>query len=71
MENNHLNEQKVMNKEKFDNEQQISPFSIETNYNKNLTNEEKLEYLNILIQNAEKNLKANNINKKMSKRRNI
>lgn len=71
MENNHLNEQEVMNKEKFDNKQQISPFSIETNYNKNLTNEEKLEYLNILIQNAEKNLKANNINKKMSKRRNI
>lgn len=66
MENKNLNEQKTLNKkESIIEQEQISSSINETNFNKSLTNEQKLEYLSKLIQNAEQN-----INKKLVKKNN-
>ena len=67
MENNDLNPQENLKKEDSFKEQQV-PVSInETKFNQSLTNEEKLEYLSKLIQDAEQNLESNSISKKLVK----
>ena len=62
MENKDLNGQEVLNKE----ESAIEQEQVSTSLNEpNLTNEQKLEYLSKLIQDAEQNLESNGISKKL------
>ena len=64
MENNDLKGQEILNKEESVVEQeQVSTSLNESTFNQNLTNEQKLEYLSKLIQEAEKNLTSNGISK--------
>ena len=66
MENNDLKEQEILNKEESVVEQeQVSTSLNEPTFNQNLTNEQKLEYLSKLIQDAEQNLESNGISKKL------
>lgn len=67
MENSDLNPQENLKKEDSLVEQQVSVPLNETNFNQSLTNEEKLEYLTKLIQEAEQNLESNSISKKLVK----
>lgn len=68
MENNDLKGQKILNKEESVIEQeQVSNSINEPTFNQNLTNEQKLEYLSKLIQDAEQNLESNGISKKLIK----
>ena len=68
MENKDLNGQEILNKEESAVEQeQVSTSLNEPTFNQNLTNEQKLEYLNKLIQDADKNLETNGISKKLVK----
>lgn len=66
MENNDLKEKEILDNEEFVVEQQVPIYLNKTNFNQNLTNEQKLEYLSKLIQDAEKNLEFNGISKKNS-----
>ena len=66
MENKDLNGQEILNKEESAVEQeQVSTSVNEQTFNQNLTNEQKLEYLSKLIQDAEQNLESNGISKKL------
>ena len=66
MENNNLNSTEILNKEESVAEQeQVSTSLNEPNFTQNLTNEQKLEYLSKLIQEAEQNLESNGISKKL------
>ena len=66
MENNDLKGQEILNKEESVIEQeQVSNSINEPTFNQNLTNEQKLEYLSKLIQDAEQNLESNGISKKL------
>jgi len=66
MKNNNLNGQEILNKEESVVEQeQVSTSLNEPTFNQNLTNEQKLEYLSKLIQDAEQNLESNSISKKL------
>ena len=66
MENKDLNGQEILNKEESVVEQeQVSTFLNETNFNQSLTNEQKLKYLSNLIQDVEQNLKLNGVGKKL------
>ena len=66
MENKDLNGQEILNKEESAIEQeQVSTSLNEPTVNQNLTNEQKLEYLSKLIQDAEQNLESNGISKKL------
>ena len=66
MENNDLKEQEILNKEEsVVKQEQVSTSLNEWTFNQNLTNEQKLEYLSKLIQDAEKNLESNGISKKL------
>ena len=66
MENKDLNGQEILNKEESVVEQeQVSTFLNETNFNQSLTNEQKLKYLSNLIQDVEQNLESNGISKKL------
>lgn len=66
MENKDLNGQEILNKEESVVEQeQVSTFLNETNFNQSLTNEQKLKYLSNLIQDVEQNLESNGIGKKL------
>ena len=66
MKNNNLNGQEILNKEESVVEQeQVSTSLNEPTFNQNLTNEQKLEYLSKLIQDAEQNLESNGISKKL------
>lgn len=66
MENNDFKGQEILNKEESVVEQeQISTSLNEQTFNQNLTNEQKLEYLSKLIQDAEQNLESNGISKKL------
>lgn len=68
MENNDLKGQEILNKEESVIEQeQVSNSINEPTFNQNLTNEQKLEYLSKLIQDAEQNLESNGISKKLIK----
>lgn len=68
MENNALKGQEILNKENSVVEQkQVSTSLIESTFNQNLTNDQKLEYLSKLIQDADKNLETNGISKKLVK----
>lgn len=68
MENNDLKGQEILNKEESVIEQeQVSNSINEPTFNQNLTNEQKLEYLSKLIQDAEQNLESNGISKKLNK----
>lgn len=68
MENNDLRGQEILNKEESVIEQeQVSNSINEPTFNQNLTNEQKLEYLSKLIQDAEQNLESNGISKKLIK----
>ena len=66
MENNDLKEKEILDNEEFVVEQQVPIYLNKTNFNQNLTNEQKLEYLSKLIQDAEQNLEFNGISKKNS-----
>lgn len=68
MENNDLKEQEILNKEEsvIEQEQVLNSINGPT-FNQNLTNEQKLEYLSKLIQDAEQNLESNGISKKLIK----
>lgn len=69
MENNDFKGQEILNKEESVVEQeQISTSLNEQTFNQNLTNEQKLEYLSKLIQDAEQNLESNGISKKLVKK---
>ena len=69
MENNDFKGQEILNKEESVVEQeQVSNSINEPNFNQNLTNEQKLEYLSKLIQDAEQNLESNGISKKLVKK---
>lgn len=66
MENKVLNRQEILNKDEYGVEQeQVSTFLNETNFNQSLTNEQKLKYLSNLIQDVEQNLESNGIGKKL------
>ena len=66
MENKDLNGQEILNKEESAIEQeQVSTSLNEPTFNQNLPNEQKLEYLSKLIQDAEQNLESNGISKKL------
>lgn len=66
MENNDLKGQEILNKEESVVEQeQVSTSLNEPTFNPNLTNEQKLECLSKLIQDAEQNLESNGISKKL------
>ena len=66
MENKDLNGQEILNKEESAFEQeQVSTSLNKPTFNQNLTNEQKLEYLSKLIQDAEQNLESNGISKKL------
>ena len=66
MENNDLKEQEILNKEEsVVKQEQVSTSLNESTFNQNLTNEQKLEYLSKLIQDAEQNLESNGISKKL------
>lgn len=68
MENNDLKGQEILNKEESVVEQeQLSTSLNQPTFNQNLTNEQKLEYLSKLIQDADKNLETNGISKKLVK----
>ncbi len=68
MENNDLKGPEILNKEESVVEQeQVSNSINEPNFNQNLTNEQKLEYLSKLIQDTEQNLESNGISKKLIK----
>lgn len=68
MGNNDLKGQEILNKEESVIEQeQVSNSINEPTFNQNLTNEQKLEYLSKLIQDAEQNLESNGISKKLIK----
>lgn len=69
MENNDLKGQEISNKkESLVEQEQVSTFLNEPTFNQNLTNEQKLEYLSKLIQEAEQNLESNGISKKLVKK---
>ena len=69
MENNDFKGQEILNKEESVVEQeQISTSLNEQTFNQNLTNEQKLEYLSKLIQDAEQNLESNGISKNLVKK---
>ena len=71
MENNDLKEQEILNKEEsVVKQEQVSTSLNESTFNQNLTNEQKLEYLSKLIQDAEKNLESNGISKKLVRKDN-
>ena len=66
MENNDLKGQEILNKkESVVEQEQVSTSLNEPTFNQNLTNEQKLEYLSKLIQDAEQNLESNGISKKL------
>ena len=66
MENKDLNGQEILNNEESAVEkEQVSTSLNEPTFNQNLTNEQKLEYLSKLIQDAEQNLESNGISKKL------
>ena len=66
MENKDLNGQEILNNEESAVEQeQVSTSLNKPTFNQNLTNEQKLEYLSKLIQDAEQNLESNGISKKL------
>lgn len=66
MKNKDLNGQEILNKEESAIEkEQVSISLNEPTFNQNLTNEQKLEYLSKLIQDAEQNLESNGISKKL------
>lgn len=66
MENKDLNGQEILNKEEsVVQQEQVSTFLNETNFNQSLTNEQKLKYLSNLIQDVEQNLESNGIGKKL------
>ncbi len=68
MENNDLKGQEILNKEEsVIGQEQVSNSINEPTFNQNLTNEQKLEYLSKLIQDAEQNLESNGISKKLIK----
>ena len=67
MKNSELNSQENLKKEDSFVEQQVSISTNEMHFNQNLTNEEKLEHLSKLIQDANQNLESNGINKKLVK----
>ena len=66
MENKDLNGQEILNKEEsaFVQEQVLTSLN-EPIFKQDLTNEQKLEYLSKLIQDAEQNLESNGISKKL------
>lgn len=69
MENKDLNGQEILNKEESAVEQeQVSTSLNEPTFNQNLTNEQKLEYLSILIQSVEQKLETRGIFNKLVKR---
>lgn len=69
MENSDFKGQEVLNKEESVVEQEkVSPSLNEPTFNQNLTNEQKLEYLSKLIQDAERKLESNGISKKLVKK---
>lgn len=71
MENNDLKEQEILNKEEsVVKQEQVSTSLNESTFNQNLTNEQKLEYLSKLIQDAEQNLESNGISKKLVRKDN-
>ena len=67
MENKDLNGQNILNKEEsaIEQEQVSTSLNESSTFNQNLTNEQKLEYLSKLIQDAEQNLESNGISKKL------
>lgn len=67
MENSNLNQQDNLEKEDSIVEQKISNSINEKNFNQSLTNEEKLEYLNKLIQNVEQKIETDEIIQKLVK----
>lgn len=71
MENNDLKEQEILNKEEsVVKQEQVSTSLNESTFNQNLTNEQKLEYLSKLIQDAEQKLESNGISKKLVRKDN-
>ena len=71
MENNDLKKQEILNKEESAvKQEQVSTSLNESTFNQNLTNEQKLEYLSKLIQDAEQNLESNGISKKLVRKDN-
>ena len=67
MENKHLKEQEGLNKEESVSNRQVPPFLKQKNFNQSLTNEQKLEYLSILIQSVEQKLETRGIFNKLVK----
>lgn len=63
MENNNLKKQEILKKEE-------SVLEQPTNFSQSLTNEQKLENLSKLIQDAEENLELNGIRKKLVRKDN-
>lgn len=64
MENNNLKGQEILNKDESVVEQEQVPTSLnEQSFNQNLTNEQKLEYLSKLIQEADQKLESNGVRK--------
>ena len=64
MENNNLKGQEILNKDESVVEQeQVPTFLNEQSFNQNLTNEQKLENLSKLIQEADQKLESNGISK--------
>ena len=64
MENNNLKGQEILNKDESVVEQEQMPTSLnKQSFNQNLTNEQKLEYLSKLIQEADQKLESNGISK--------
>ena len=68
MENKHLKEQEGLNKEESVSNRQVPHFLKQKNFNQSLTNEQKLEYLSILIQSVEQKLETRGIFNKLVKR---
>ena len=67
MENKDLNGQEILNKEEsvVEQEQVSTSLNESSTFNQYLTNEQKLEYLGKLIQDADQNLESNGISKKL------
>lgn len=68
MKNSDFKEQEILNiEESIVEQEKVSTSLNKPTFNQNLTNEQKLEYLSKLIQDADKNLETNGISKKLVK----